>query len=57
MERHLMSKKIAELEKILQKINGASNEIIIEVFLPTNFFSSKIMNKECFFIDGRKEVL
>uniref|UniRef100_A0AAF5PNZ3 Uncharacterized protein n=1 Tax=Wuchereria bancrofti TaxID=6293 RepID=A0AAF5PNZ3_WUCBA len=31
MERHLMSKKIAELEKILQKINDATNEIIIEM--------------------------
>uniref|UniRef100_A0A0R3RW70 Tektin n=1 Tax=Elaeophora elaphi TaxID=1147741 RepID=A0A0R3RW70_9BILA len=31
MERHLMSKKIAELEKILQKINDATNEIIIEI--------------------------
>ncbi|VBB29319.1 unnamed protein product [Acanthocheilonema viteae] len=31
MERHLMSKKIAELEKILQKINDATNKIIIEM--------------------------
>ncbi|VDK85611.1 unnamed protein product [Litomosoides sigmodontis] len=31
MERHLMSKKITELEKILRKINDATNKIIIEM--------------------------
>lgn len=39
MERHLMSKKIAELEKILEKINDTTNKIIIEVLFFYQIFS------------------
>ncbi|OZC06435.1 hypothetical protein X798_06580, partial [Onchocerca flexuosa] len=31
MEKHLMAKKIAEVEKILQTMNNATNKIIIEM--------------------------
>ncbi|VDN18530.1 unnamed protein product [Gongylonema pulchrum] len=31
MERHLMSKKITELNNVLEKINGATNKVMIEM--------------------------
>lgn len=46
MERHLMSKKIAELDKILQKINDATNKLMIEVLHHFSFQFCFTLNRK-----------